>query len=115
MKKNYINIDDKNYRVEINWNAIADFSEMTGITNLAEFDNLQTLTPRQILTLLVACVREGERQDGRVLEMDEKTFGGIMRPQHIGQFAAIYQSQVAVNIPSDEEKVEKKKKRKIFR
>lgn len=98
MKKSYLTIGEKNYRVEANWNATLDYCDRKGVTELSALDNLGQLTPGDLTIMMHCCIKEGERMDGREFNMTELDLGGILRPFHIGEFVRIYQEQSIVEV-----------------
>ena len=50
---------------------------------------------------------QGERLDGRELELDEVGFGAIMTPVDMTRFLEIYTRQTTVNLPVKEDSKKK--------
>ncbi|MFR4036352.1 MAG: hypothetical protein ACLTZT_00280 [Butyricimonas faecalis] len=105
--KEVININGKNYRVAANWNAIRDYCQRKGIRNLQEIGNVLCFGLDGILTMAHCCIKEGERLDGRELELDEVGFGAIMTPVDMTRFLEIYTRQTTVNLPVKEDSKKK--------
>ena len=68
--KDFLKIGDSEYRVEANWNAIAD-----------------------ILPLMHCCIKEGERLEKRNFPMSESELGSVVNTAVMGQFMRIYARQ----------------------
>ena len=52
MKKDYIEIAGKRYRVESNWNALTSFLETVGRDTIEELSKINSFKPQQFLTSL---------------------------------------------------------------
>ena len=65
MKKDYIEIAGKRYRVESNWNALTAFLDAVGRNTLDELSKIDAIRPSELTALMAACIAEGERLDGR--------------------------------------------------
>ena len=110
MEKDYIIINGTKYRVEVNWNALAAFLREVGrdtIEDLATFNNIR---PSEITCLMVACIAEGERLDGRECKLTSLDLGAVIKPDDVAAFMDIYLRQSApkrdVEAPKKEEREE---------
>lgn len=110
MEKDYIIIGGKKYRVEVNWNALAAFLREVGrdtIEDLATFNNIR---PSEITGLMVACIAEGERLDGRECKLTALDLGAVINPDDVAAFMDIYIRQSSpkqeVDAPKKEEREE---------
>jgi len=100
MKNDYIEISQKKYRVEFNWNAITDFLESEGLS-LSDADDLKNLKPRQITGLIYAGVVEGCRMDAAEFPFSKLDFGAAISPPQVGELLLIYARHTQVkNKPS---------------
>ena len=93
MKKEYIEVGGKKYRVEANWNAVAEFCAKKGAVKLSQLDILSRLGVGDILTLMHCCIKEGERMDGRDFELTEQDLGSVANAGVISRFIALYVAQ----------------------
>jgi hypothetical protein len=92
--KDYIELSDgTQVRIEANWNAIAEFAENEGITDLSKLDQLGKMKPSQYPRLIYACAKEGERMDGREFDMPLQDFKALLRFQQVGDFNELYKKQ----------------------
>lgn len=97
--KEVININGKEYRVAANWNAIRDYCMRKGITDLRKIGNVLCFGLDGVLTMAHCCIKEGERLEGRELEIDEMELGTIMMPVDMTRFLEIYTRQTTANLP----------------
>lgn len=84
---------DLPYRVEFNWNAIADFVESEGL-KLSNLEDMRDLTVSQITRLIYCGVKEGERLDGHDFGMSLLDFGALLSPSKVSDILDIYRKQV---------------------
>ncbi|MFP4365522.1 MAG: hypothetical protein ACLFQA_00375 [Bacteroidales bacterium] len=113
MRKDYLRIGDKQYRVECNWNATVNYAERKGIEEMAQIDDLGKMSPRDMTSFVWACTQEGERKDGNQFDVSEVDLGGMMTSTTVSQFIQIYNKQV--NSDTGEAPVKKKQgKMKMF-
>jgi len=95
MKNDYIEIANKKYRVEFNWNAITDFLESEGL-QLTDADDLKQLKPRQVTGLIYAGVVEGCRMDATEFPFSKLDFGAMISPPQVGELLLIYQRHTTI-------------------
>ena len=81
------------YRAEVNLNALEKFCNATGITDFAKIDQMQSMCLGDIKTLIHACITEGERMDGRTLELDATELGAQFRLTTVAEFMQLFASQ----------------------
>ena len=94
MKNDFIEINEKQYRVEFNWNSITDFLESENL-NLTDADDLKQLKPRQITGLIYAGIIEGCRIEKTEFPFSKLDFGAVLSPSDVGELLLIYQRQTA--------------------
>ena len=63
MKKDYIEIAGRRFRVESNWNALTAFLDAVGRDTLDELSRINTIRPSELTALMAACIEEGERKE----------------------------------------------------
>ena len=108
MEKDYIIINGTKYRVEVNWNALAAFLREVGrdtIEDLASFNNIR---PSEVTALMVSCIAEGERLDGRGCTINALDLGAVMTPEDVAAFMEIYIRQSAPKRDVEEPKKEER-------
>ena len=71
MEKAFITIGGKTYRVEVNWNALANFLTLIGEDNIAGLARLDEFRVSHIPALIAATIEEGERLEGREVKLDD--------------------------------------------
>ena len=110
MKKDTIVIGGKEYRVEVNWNALTAFLQAVGRDSLEELSNLNNFRPSEITALMAACIAEGERLEGRECALSALDIGAVIEPDDVAAFRDIYIRQSApkmeVDVPKKEEREE---------
>ena len=107
MKKDTIVIAGKTYRVEVNWNALAAFLAAVGRDTIEELASFNTIRPSEIAALVWACIKEGERLEGREFALSVLDIGAIIGPADVAAFMEIYvrqsSPQMEVENPKKEE------------
>lgn len=101
MKADYIEIAEKKYRVESNWNSFEKFCSMTGRTNLSSLDDMKEIKLNEAPILLWSCMEEGEELDGRKLDLTIKELKRKITPAIMGQFFKIYTKQTYAQLPKE--------------
>jgi len=108
--KDYITLKNgQKFRVEINWNSIADFCEVQGLNEISALDNISKLKVTDVGALIWCGVREGERMDGNEFTHTIRDFSAKMLPSNVSDFMAILSKQIGTG---EKEKPESKKKAK---
>lgn len=107
MKKDTIVIAGKTYRVEVNWNALSAFLAAVGRDTIEELASFNTIRPSEIAALIWACIKEGERLDGREFKLSVLDIGAVIGPADVAAFMDIYvrqsSPQMEVENPKKEE------------
>lgn len=111
MKKDTIVIGGTEYRVEVNWNALAAFLQAVGRDTIEDLASFSTIRPSEITALMAACIIEGERLEGRKVQGGLIGFatdlGSIITPGDVAAFMNIYvrqsSPQMEVETPKKEE------------
>lgn len=89
-----LTIQGKEYRVECNFNAISDYMTQKGETTLAFLE--QPLSMQDQFTLMVCCINEGERLEGREHSYTAKDLGAgsmLATAEAIRDFLLIFSRQ----------------------
>lgn len=105
MRADYITIDGKKVRVEVNWNALTAFLEATDRNTMDGLSDLELMKPTDIAPLMAACVNEGERLDGREASYTGLQIGELCGIGEMTQFIRIYTSQMAPKLPAEKKDV----------
>ena len=107
MKKDTIVIAGKTYRVEVNWNALSAFLAAVGRDTIEELASFNTIRPSEIAALIWACIKEGERLEGREFKLSVLDIGAVIGPADVAAFMDIYvrqsSPQMEVENPKKEE------------
>ena len=93
MKKDYIEIAGRRYRVEVNWNALTSFLRAVGRDTIDELSRIETLRPSELTALMSACMEEGERLEGRDGVPGPMDLGAVITPDDVREFIEIYVRQ----------------------
>ena len=108
MKKDYIEIGGKTYRVESNWNALIAFLCAVDRDDITQLSKIKSIRPSEIMPLMAACIAEGERLDGRDGAPTALELGTVATPENVREFMTIYarQSEPKINVeqPKKEER-----------
>ena len=102
MEKSFINIGGKDYRVEVNWNALSNFLKAVGRDTLEGLSDISNMKPSDIAPLMAAAINEGERLEGRESRFTGESIGEIIRPSHVSKFMAVYIDQRCAQLESEE-------------
>lgn len=90
MGKSFITIGGNTYRVEVNWNALANFLTLIGEDSIAGLTRIDEFRVSQIPALIAATIEEGERLEGREVKLDPRDLGTVLNPFHLRKFMDIY-------------------------
>lgn len=96
MTTDYITLAGKDYRVEVNWNAITAFLEARGTVGFEALTDIDQLKITDVAPLMAAAINEGERLDGRPSQLTGLDLGampGFMAA--VPAFLRIYAKQAA--------------------
>lgn len=93
MKKDTIVLGGIEYRVEANWNALSAFLKEVGRDTIDGLISFKNLRPSEIPILMVACITEGERLEGREFNMTALDLGAIIKIEDANAFLDIYVRQ----------------------
>ena len=106
MKKDYIEIAGKRYRVESNWNALTAFLDSVGRNTLEELSKIDSIKPSELTALMAACIAEGQRLDGSKDAPSALDLGAVITPEDVRRFLDIYVRQSNPQIEQEEPKKE---------
>lgn len=108
MKRDTILINDQEYWIEFNWDAVTDFLETENL-ELMDIDNLQKLNPKKITSLFYSGVKAGATLQGVPFDFDREQFSSILNIKDATNLLIIYarHSQAESKVSK---KPEKKKK-----
>lgn len=112
MVKDFIEINGRRYRVEVNWNATTAYLQAVGRDTLEELAKIDTFRPSELTALMAACIAEGERLEGRQDAPSALDLGAAITPAHVTEFLRIYvkQSSPQVDVEAAED-AQKKEER----
>lgn len=102
--KDYIEIDEKRYRVHICWNAVAMYLKEKGIEDLTKFGDIYSMSAEDILILMYWAMFYGEEVEGRELPIKSSyELGMIIGHVKIMEFVGIFAKQMKSQLPPSEE------------
>jgi len=88
-----INLNGHDYRVEVNWNAIAAYLETSGREDVRDLAGLATIKVTDLAGLLAAAINEGERLEGRESSLTAKEVGAMAGVMEMAEFVQIFTRQ----------------------
>lgn len=106
-----IRINDKDYRVEVNWNVLSELCRIKGIDDVSAIDQVTKFSPEEIANLIYLCLKEGADMDGKELDLKLEDIGRYVRVKELNDFLLIFKKQVN---PGYTESIKKKKRRRMF-
>ena len=115
MKNNYLLVGGKKVRVEMNWNAMMFFCDEKGIDDLSKIGDAGRLTTRDLLAIMHAAIKEGERMDGNSFDFTKEQLSERLRPADISRFMEIYKEQCGVGEGAGNGEGGEVKKKSVFR
>lgn len=104
MTKDTLTLGDVEVRVACNMNALIDFAKESGNDDFASLSNLANLKPSDMLPLMAACIREGERLEGRECSLTAKDIGAIAGFSLLTEFMEIFGRAMAPAVSAEEKK-----------
>ena len=78
--KETVVLNGNEYRVAANWNAIRDYCQRKGVTDLSKIGSVLCFGLDGVLTMAHCCIKEGERLEGRELGISEMELGEMFSP-----------------------------------
>lgn len=94
MLKDFITIAGKQYRVEANWNAQVAYLVATGRDTMGGLTQLGSIRPSDVAPLMVACIAEGERLEGRESDLTAERIGEVCSYDDFKAFLDIFGRQI---------------------
>ena len=99
-----LNIGGVDYEVVCNMNAIMDFLTERGSDDFSAFANIGKLKPTDMLPLMAACIREGERLAGRDCAISGKDIGAVADFSILTKFMEIFSRAYSPRVTVEEKK-----------
>lgn len=107
-----LTINNKMYSVACNWRAIEEFAELNGIKTIQGLAKISDMDISALPAFIHACVREGEKMDGRELELTVDDVRDHINMSVVAHFMAIFREQSTFDAPARSGGVAKKKRKK---
>ncbi len=109
MTKQYIKLSDgRKLRIEANWNVLTEFLDRTD----QEYDDFikraDRLTAAHMRLIAYCAAKEGERQDGKQLDLSELDFGALCTIPTMNEFGLKFGRMVTGDKSEDPEGQKKK-------
>lgn len=97
-------IDGRSFRVELNWNAIVAFLEVSGRDDVRALADFSTLKPSDLAGLLAAGINEGARLDGADVHFAPEEIGALVDISIMAEFIGIFTRQTQAKGATDDGK-----------
>lgn len=111
--KEFISINDCEYRVEPNWNVICDFCEQKN-WKITELANIAECSPSDMNALFYLSIVEGERMEGRKVEISQRDMFANVTPDIIAEFVKLFFKCYVGEQKGTEDQEQGSKKKGIF-
>lgn len=108
MLRDVIIIDGKEYRVELNWNAIVSYLQAAGKDDMLALADFRLLKPSDLTGLLAAGINEGQRLDGKEERFTAEEVGQHANLALMATFLEIFNRQMQPQVAVKEEEAKKK-------
>lgn len=108
MEKSFMTIGGTQYRVEVNWNAIGYFLAFVGDDSIGGLTKLEQFRVTHVTALVAACIKEGERLEGREVNLDPLKLGEVFHLSHFREFMDIYNEHSRAWLAADADGAKKK-------
>ena len=108
MLKDWITLNDQDYRLEINWNTIEDYLERKQMS-LSDLSNIGDFKGEDVTLMIECAIAEGERLEGRESPVKAKDIGAVLDFDDIKDFIKIFTRRFAPDAKPEGEKTAKKK------
>lgn len=89
MKTDYLELGDKRYRIEFNWNTIAAWMDNTGHA-FEDLGDMKSVKGSDLTELFYQSVVEGSRMDGVEFPLSKLDFGAMLNPRKVADLLIIY-------------------------
>ena len=100
--KYYINIDGKDYRCSVCWNAVAMYLKEKGLESLSDFGEITKMSASDALIMMYWSLYFGEDIEGRELPFaSSQKLGNVLGAGHIAKFVMILNEQMKSQLPQD--------------
>ena len=109
-----ITIRGKMYSVACNWRAIEDFADMNGIKTIQELGKISDMEISALPSFIHACVREGEKLDGREIDITVEEVRDNINMSVVAHFMAIFKEQSTFGAPEKSGSKKKLKRKSLL-
>lgn len=100
--KKFIEIEGKQYRVLVCWNAVSMFLKEKGMEDISEFGNLSKMTASDMLIMLYWSLYYGEDSENRVLPYSSSDkLGNVIGMAQMKEFISIFVEQITAQVPQE--------------
>ncbi|MBO4657953.1 MAG: hypothetical protein J5639_09300 [Bacteroidales bacterium] len=104
MARQTIMVGDVEMCVACNMNALMDFLQERGTDDFSALADVSKLKPSDMLPLMAACLREGERLEGRECTITAKDLGAIADFGLLNSFMEIFGKTMVPAVSGGEKK-----------
>lgn len=113
--KEYITIEDKQYRVTHSMAAISMFAELTGRKTIDKIADMAEMSPNDLLTMMFCSIYMGEKLEKRELDFESpQDLGMVVGVGLMQDYVQIFARQMKADIPvkpGKKDDVKKKRQR----
>ena len=93
MRKDYIRIGERDYRVECNMSALESFADLKGWKTIDELTNISAMGINDFNDLIHCAVTEGENMDGRLYSIKAEEQKKLINLKTMREFTEIFRRQ----------------------
>lgn len=113
--KHYINIEGKDYRCAVCWNAVAMYLREKGLEELSDFGQVTKMSAHDALIMMYWALYYGEDIEGREFPYASyQKLGNVLGAGHISEFIAIFSEQMKSQLPAADAAPKGESKKKFF-
>lgn len=99
--KEYITIEDKQYRVTHSMAAISMFAELTGRKTIDKIADMAEMSPNDLLTMMFCAIYMGEKLEKRGLKFESpQDLGMVVGVGLMQDYVQIFARQMKADIPA---------------
>lgn len=113
--KEYITVEDKQYRVTHSMAAISMFAELTGRKTIDKIADMAEMSPNDLLTMMFCSIYMGEKLEKRELDFESpQDLGMVVGVGLMQDYVQIFARQMKADIPvkpGKKDDVKKKRQR----
>ena len=99
--KEYITIEDKQYRVTHSMAALAMYAELTGRKTIDEMSHVEKMSPKDLIAMMYCSMYMGEKLEKRELAINSpQELGMMIGVGTMQEYVRIFAKQMSAEIPA---------------